>query len=196
MARRTVGNFLAALVVSALALSVTAVVAAPAYAVDPVAGASEIRSGGLAVPAPGQRRVRRRCTTTWTSGRHEIAGRARTTRGDDHVPGREHDDLRRRPAHRSRRSGSTSRARPATWRRPPSTSTRSPSTGSRPPSPGSRTRNVTNATLDKHKIVVTPAAPVEGQFTTVVTTPASRSSTPTPTTRSRAGSARPTAPRS
>ena len=38
MARRTVGNFLAAVVVRALALSVTAVVAAPAYAVDPVPG--------------------------------------------------------------------------------------------------------------------------------------------------------------
>ena len=136
MARRTVGNFPATMVVSALALSVTAVItAAPAYAADPVAGGQTASPPDSLTPNQGN--------SGYDVSHYDINVTA------DFTPSLTNGAVGTRTINATTTVTATTTGAPLSsysldfqgstgnLARPRSTSTPSPSTASRPPSAGS-----------------------------------------------------------
>ncbi len=169
MARRTVGNFLAGVVVGALALSVTAVVAAPAYAVDPVAGGQTASPPDSLFPNQGN--------SGYDVSHYDInfsvdvtTALANGAVGTTNLPNATTTiDATTTGAPLSSYSfdfqGSTGTLAASTYDVDTVTVNGVPATFSR-----IETSSTTSALVDNHKLIITPPTPVDGAFTTVVTT--------------------------
>jgi hypothetical protein len=166
VARRTVGTVISSAVVSALALSVGAVVAPPAYAADAVAGALTV--GDSLFPNQGN--------GGYDVSHYDISLKADFTPsatanavGTSTVSATTTIAASTTGAPLSSFSldfqGSTGNLADSRYDVDTVTVDGLPATFSRV-----ETSSTTSALVDNHKLIVTPAAPVDGPFTTVVTT--------------------------